>query len=163
MLYWYPECFPLVLNNRSFRQVCKCFHWLSFDEKAIASEVFLLFFSLYHLLQYPDHWRNTGLVAYFWSTVDCMQPCSLRCRWTCQSVKTLVKTSKCSAYTLLDGSAYVWIFCELRSIVPSPAGVKKNTNDEQNARSHYMLNHHIRGLLFHYKKNCYFHWLLFLW
>ena len=85
-----------------------------------------------------------------------MQPCSLRCRWTCQSVKTLVKTSKCSAYTLLDGLAYVWIFCELRSIVPSPAGVKKNTNDEQNARSHYMLNHQIRGLLFHYKKKLLF-------
>ena len=34
------------------------------------------------------------------------------------------------------------IFCELRSIFPSP--------------SYYMLNHRIRGSLFHYKKNCYF-------
>ena len=34
------------------------------------------------------------------------------------------------------------IFCELRSIFPSP--------------SYYMLNHQIRGSLFHYKKNCYF-------
>ena len=48
------------------------------------------------------------------------------------------------------------IFCELRSISPSPAGARKNTNNEQNVRSYYMLNHRIRGLLFHYKKNCYF-------
>ena len=49
------------------------------------------------------------------------------------------------------------IFCELRCIFPSPAGARKNTShDEQNVRSYYMLNHRIRGLLFHYKKNCYF-------
>ena len=48
------------------------------------------------------------------------------------------------------------IFCELRSIFPSPAGARKNTSNEQNVRSYYMLNHQIRGLLFHYKKNCYF-------
>ena len=45
------------------------------------------------------------------------------------------------------------IFCELRSIFPSPAGARKNTSNEQNVRSYYMLNHRIRGLLFHYKKN----------
>ena len=44
------------------------------------------------------------------------------------------------------------IFCELRSIFPSPAGARKNTSNEQNVRSYYMLNHRIRGLLFHYKK-----------
>ena len=48
------------------------------------------------------------------------------------------------------------IFCELRSIFPSPAGARKNTSNEQNVRSYYVLNHRIRGLLFHYKKNCYF-------
>ena len=48
------------------------------------------------------------------------------------------------------------IFCELRSIFPSPAGARKNTSNEQNVRSYYMLNHRIRGLLFHYKKNRYF-------
>ena len=48
------------------------------------------------------------------------------------------------------------IFCELRSIFPSPAGARKNTSNEQNARSYYMLNHRIRGLLFHHKINCYF-------
>ena len=48
------------------------------------------------------------------------------------------------------------IFCELRSIFPSLAGARKNTSNEQNVRSYYMLNHRIRGLLFHYKKNCYF-------
>ena len=48
------------------------------------------------------------------------------------------------------------IFCELRSIFPSPVGARKNTSNEQNVRSYYMLNHRIRGLLFHYKKNCYF-------
>ena len=47
------------------------------------------------------------------------------------------------------------IFCELRSIFPSPAGARKNTSNEQNVRSYYMLNHRIRGLLFHYKTNCY--------
>ena len=47
------------------------------------------------------------------------------------------------------------IFCELRSIFPSPAGARKNTSNEQNVRSYYMLNHRLRGLLFHYKKNCY--------
>ena len=45
------------------------------------------------------------------------------------------------------------IFCEFRSIFPSPAGARKNTSNEQNVRSYYMLNHRIRGLLFHYKKN----------
>ena len=44
------------------------------------------------------------------------------------------------------------IFCELRGIFPSPAGARKNTSNEQNVRSYYMLNHRIRGLLFHYKK-----------
>ena len=29
-------------------------------------------------------------------------------------------------------------------------------SNEQNVRSYYMLNHRIRGLLFHYKENCYF-------
>ena len=48
------------------------------------------------------------------------------------------------------------IFCELRSIFPSPAGAGKYPSNEQNVLSYYMLNHRIRGLLFHYKKNCYF-------
>ena len=30
--------------------------------------------------------------------------------------------------------------------------VRKNTSNEQNFRSYYLLNHRIRGLLFHYKK-----------
>ena len=46
----------------------------------------------------------------------------------------------------------VLIFCELRSIFPSPAGARKNASNEQNVREYYMLNHLIRGLLFHYKK-----------
>ena len=45
------------------------------------------------------------------------------------------------------------IFCELRSVFPSTAGARKNTSNKQNVRSYYMLNHRIRGLLFHYKKN----------
>ena len=44
------------------------------------------------------------------------------------------------------------MFCELRSIFPSPAGARKNASNEQNVREYYMLNHLIRGLLFHYKK-----------
>lgn len=44
------------------------------------------------------------------------------------------------------------IFCKLRSIFLSPAGAWKNTSNEQNVCSYYMLNHEIRGLLFHYKK-----------
>ena len=44
------------------------------------------------------------------------------------------------------------IFAGLRSIFPSPAGARKNTSNEQNVRSYYMLNHRIRGLLFHSKK-----------
>ena len=47
---------------------------------------------------------------------------------------------------------YARIFCELRSIFPSPAGARKNASNEQNVREYYMLNHLIRGLLFHYKK-----------
>ena len=35
-------------------------------------------------------------------------------------------------------------------------------SNEQNVCSYYMLNHRIRGLLFHYKKNCLFcDWLVF--
>ena len=39
------------------------------------------------------------------------------------------------------------IFCELRSIFGSLAGAKKNTSNEQNVRSYYMLNHQIRGII----------------
>ena len=39
------------------------------------------------------------------------------------------------------------IFCELRSIFPSLAGARKNTSNEQNVRSYYMLNHQIRGII----------------
>ena len=54
------------------------------------------------------------------------------------------------------------IFCELRSIFPSPAGARKNTSNEQNVRTYYMLNHRRRGLLFHYKKKLLFgNWFLF--
>ena len=49
----------------------------------------------------------------------------------------------------------MWIFCELRSIFPSPTGARKNTSNEQNVCSYDMLNHRIRGLLFHYKKKNY--------
>ena len=48
------------------------------------------------------------------------------------------------------------MFCELSSIFSSPAGARKNMSNEQNVCLYYMLNHRIRGLLFHYKKNCYF-------
>ena len=55
------------------------------------------------------------------------------------------------------------IFCKLRSIFLSPTGARKNTSNEQNVRSYYMLNHRIRGLLFHYKKKLLFgnYWFLF--
>ena len=33
---------------------------------------------------------------------------------------------------------------------PSPVGARKNTSNEQNVRSDYMLNHRIRDLLFHH-------------
>ena len=63
-------------------------------------------------------------------------------------------------YTLFGGFA---LFCEVRSVFPSPPGAKKNTNIEQNVPSYYMLNHRIRGLLFHYKKIklLFCNWLLF--
>ena len=46
----------------------------------------------------------------------------------------------------------------------APQGVRKNTSNGRNVRSYYMLNHRIRGLLFHYKKELLFcNWLpLFL-
>ena len=53
-------------------------------------------------------------------------------------------------------SIYVRIFCELRSILPGPAGARKNTSNERNVSSYYMLNHRIRGLFLHSKKNFYF-------
>ena len=34
----------------------------------------------------------------------------------------------------------------------APFGRSAATSNEQNVRSYYMLNHRIRGLLFHYKK-----------
>ena len=55
----------------------------------------------------------------------------------------------------------MWIFCELCSIFPSPTGARKNKSNEQNVCSYYMLNHRIRGLLFHYKKKLLFgNWFL---
>ena len=38
----------------------------------------------------------------------------------------------------------IWRLCELRSIFLSPTGVRKNTSNEQNVCSYYMLNHQIR-------------------
>ena len=51
-------------------------------------------------------------------------------------------------YTLFDGLAY-----NTCGYFASCVVFKSN---EKNVRSHYMLNHLIRGLLFHYKKNRYF-------
>ena len=60
-------------------------------------------------------------------------------------------------YTLFDGLAYNKCGYFASCVVfPSPAGARKNTSNDQNVRSYCMLNHRIRGLLFHYKKNCYF-------
>ena len=56
---------------------------------------------------------------------------------------------------------YGLVFCELRSNFLNPAGARKNTSNEQNVRLYYMLNHRIRGLLFHYKKKLSGNWLLF--
>ena len=57
------------------------------------------------------------------------------------------------------------IFCDSRCIFPNPAGGRGgggNTSNEQNVRSYFMLNHRIRGLLFHHKKKMLFcNWLLF--
>ena len=50
-------------------------------------------------------------------------------------------------YTLYDGLAYNTCGYFASCVV------FKNTSNEQNVRSYYMLNHRIRGLLFHYKKN----------
>ena len=68
----------------------------------------------------------------------------------------VVRTSSALLIYSYTVNKYVRIFCELCSIFPSPTVVRKNTNNEQHVRSYYMLNHRIRGLLFHYKKNCYF-------
>ena len=46
----------------------------------------------------------------------------------------------------------MWIFCELRSIISVPLEARKNTSNEQNVRSYYMLNHRIRSLSLHHKK-----------
>ena len=40
----------------------------------------------------------------------------------------------------------------MRRTFPSPAGARKNTSNQENVRSYYMLSHRIRGLLFNYKK-----------
>ena len=50
----------------------------------------------------------------------------------------------CDIYTLFDGLAYNTCGYFASCVV--------NTSNEQNVRSYYMLNHRIRGLLFHYKK-----------
>ena len=69
-------------------------------------------------------------------------------------VKFNISLSHNSEYThtLFDGMEIV----ELRSIFLRPTGAKRNTSNEQNVCSYYMLNHQIRGLLFDFKKNCYF-------
>ena len=51
-------------------------------------------------------------------------------------------------YTLLDGLAYNTCGYFVSCVV--------FTSNEQNVRPYYMLNHRIRGLSFHYKKNCHF-------
>ena len=61
-----------------------------------------------------------------------------------------------SIYTLFDGLAYNTCGYFASCVVfPNPAGARKNTSNEQSVRSYYMLNHRIRGLLFHYKKKNY--------
>ena len=58
-----------------------------------------------------------------------------------------------NTYILFNGLTYnMRIFCELRSIFPSPTGARKNASNEQNVDEYYMLNHRIRDLLFRYKK-----------
>ena len=71
--------------------------------------------------------------------------------------------SAVNIYTLFDGLTYktCGYFASCVVFFPSPAGARKNTNNEQNVRSYYMLNHRIRGLLFHYKKKLSGNWLLF--
>ena len=56
-----------------------------------------------------------------------------------------------NAYTLFDGLAYNTCEYFASCVVFFRASQGKNTSNEQNVRSYYMLNHRIRGLLFHYK------------
>ena len=58
------------------------------------------------------------------------------------------KNQEIIKYTLFDGLAY--------NTCGYFASIAKNTSNEQNVRSYYMLNHRIRRLLFHYKKKGYF-------
>ena len=51
--------------------------------------------------------------------------------------------------TRLVRGIYARIFCESRSIFPSPEGARKNKSNEQNVRTYFMLNHTMRCLLFH--------------
>ena len=60
-------------------------------------------------------------------------------------------------YTLFDGLAYNTCGYFASCVV----FFRKNTSNEQNVRSYYMLNHRIRGLSFHYKKKLSDNWLLF--
>ena len=62
-------------------------------------------------------------------------------------------------YTLFDGLAYNtcrYFACCVVFFQLSLARARKNTSNEKNVRSYYMLNDRITGLLFHCKKNCYF-------
>ena len=58
-------------------------------------------------------------------------------------------------YILFDSFTY-----NTRGYFASCVRARKNTNNEQNVRAYYMLNHRIRDLLFHYKKILLF-WLQF--
>ena len=53
------------------------------------------------------------------------------------------------------------IFCELRSIFPSPAGARKNTSNEQNVRSYYARPSNKRFIIPLQKKLLFDNWLLF--
>ena len=74
------------------------------------------------------------------------------------TLKMIFVQAVLNTYTLFDGLAYntCGYFASCVVFFPNPAGARKNTSNEQNVRSYYMLNHRIRDLLFHYKKNCYF-------
>ena len=75
---------------------------------------------------------------------------------------TIFCSTPSNKYTLFDGLAYNTCGYFASCVVfPNPAGARKNTSNEQSVRSYYMLNHRIRGLLFHYKKKLSGNWLLF--
>ena len=75
-----------------------------------------------------------------------------------KEIRTALSTHQIAGFVTVPTEKKIHLILNsCKVIFPSPEEARKNTSNEQNFCSHYMLNHRIRDFLFHY----YFQFLVF--